>query len=228
MKKIVFLAFIFGIGIFSSPAQDLDGAYLSQDKDTTKLWLFTDGYSALTQYQENQYIATKGGPFTYTNNELVVSLEFNDTEPQLVRTEETYQINLTQTGFTDQDGNTWVKQNHPQALDGAWTISGRKTDGKLVEINHTGTRKTVKLLTGGYFQWIAMDPASQKFYGTGGGLYTFSDGEYTESILFFSRDNSRAGAKLSFKGELIDGDWHHSGLSSKGDPIYEVWSREKN
>jgi hypothetical protein len=63
--------------------------------------------------------------------------------------------------------------------------------------------------------------------GTGGGTYTFANGKYTEHIEFFSRDSSRVGAALTFDGKLENGDWHHSGLSSKGDPIYEVWSRKK-
>jgi hypothetical protein len=53
------------------------------------------------------------------------------------------------------------------------------------------------------------------------------NGKYTENILFFSRDNSRVGAQLTFDGKIEDGNWHHSGLSSKGDPIYEIWSRVK-
>ncbi|MDX1470670.1 MAG: hypothetical protein R3213_04170 [Flavobacteriaceae bacterium] len=60
--------------------------------------------------------------------------------------------------------------------------------------------------------------------GTGGGTYTTEDGKYTENIEFFSRDNSRVGASLEFDFELVDGDWHHSGFSSKGDPLYEIWT----
>jgi hypothetical protein len=51
------------------------------------------------------------------------------------------------------------------------------------------------------------------------------NGVYTEVIEFFSRDASRVGAKLEFQGSVRDGDWHHLGLSSRGDPIYEIWSR---
>ena len=57
-------------------------------------------------------------------------------------------------------------------------------------------------------------------------LCVFENGKYTERIQFFSRDPQRVGASLSFIAELKDGDWHHSGLSSKGDKIYEVWSRK--
>ena len=46
----------------------------------------------------------------------------------------------------------------------------------------------------------------------------------TENIEFFSRDDSKAGLSLQFDYDLIDGKWNHKGLSSKGDPIHEIWS----
>jgi hypothetical protein len=46
-------------------------------------------------------------------------------------------------------------------------------------------------------------------------------------IEFFSRNKSRVGAKLSFDFDKKDDDWHHSGLSSAGEPIYEIWSLRK-
>ena len=86
-------------------------------------------------------------------------------------------------------------------------------------------RRTLKVLTGSRFQWIAMNIETGEFSGTGGGRYRFADGVYTETIEFFSRDASRVGASLEFKGRVLDGNWHHEGRSSRGDPIYEIWSR---
>lgn len=83
------------------------------------------------------------------------------------------------------------------------------------------------MLTGNRFQWFAINPETKEFFGTGGGTYSFENGKYTENILFFSRDNSRVGAHLTFDGKIEDGNWHHSGLSSKGDAIYEIWGRVK-
>jgi hypothetical protein len=85
----------------------------------------------------------------------------------------------------------------------------------------------MKILSGTRFQWIAYNVDTKEFFGTGGGTYTTSGGKYTESIDFFSRDNSRVGARLEFDFILDDGDWHHSGKSSKGDPIDEVWSKRE-
>ncbi len=110
-------------------------------------------------------------------------------------------------------------------LAGVWKITGRKQYGNLVTIHQTGARKTLKIPTGSRFQWFAINPETKQFSGTGGGTYSFVDGRYTEHILFFSRDNSRVESQLTFDGKLQEGNWHHSGLSSKGDPIYEVWGR---
>ena len=97
-----------------------------------------------------------------------------------------------------------------------------------IEKRTPGARKTMKILSGTRFQWIAYNNETKEFFGTGGGTYTTTDGKYTETIEFFSRDNSRVGAKLEFNYALEDGQWRHSGKSSKGDPMDEVWSqREK-
>ena len=89
-----------------------------------------------------------------------------------------------------------------------------------------GPRKTLKVLSDGRFQWIAFNTETKEFSGTGGGTYTAENGKYTENIDFFSRDSSRVGASLSFNFETKDGKWLHSGKSSTGKPIYEVWERE--
>ena len=46
---------------------------------------------------------------------------------------------------------------------------------------------------------------------------------YTENIEYFSRDNSRVGAKLKFDYKLKNEEWNHIGFSSKGDPMHEIW-----
>ncbi len=88
-------------------------------------------------------------------------------------------------------------------------------------------RKTMKILSGTRFQWIAYNVETKEFMGTGGGTYTTTNGKYTENIDFFSRDNSRVGASLEFDFEIKGNDWHHKGFSSKGDPMHEIWSLRK-
>ena len=111
-------------------------------------------------------------------------------------------------------------------LAGVWRITGRMVDGKVNQMQR-GDRKTLKLISGTRFQWMAINPATKEFFGTGGGTYTFIDGKYTEHIEFFSRDSSRVGATLVFEGSVKDGVWNHSGKSSKGEPLNELWTKEK-
>ena len=80
-------------------------------------------------------------------------------------------------------------------------------------------------LKNGNFQWIAFNTETFQFFGSGGGTYSAKNGIYTENIQFFSRNNNSVGKILPFNYSLKGVDWHHSGKSSKGDPIYEIWTK---
>ena len=106
-------------------------------------------------------------------------------------------------------------------------MSGRVRDGKEQLRDTSGPRKTMKLLSGTRFQWIAYHTESKRFIGTWGGTYTTDDGKYTENIEFFSKDDSKAGISLEFNYELVDGTCQHKGFSSKGAAMHEIWSVRK-
>ncbi|WP_437921699.1 hypothetical protein [Sphingobacterium sp. LRF_L2] len=227
MKSIFVLVFISCIipVLYSQPI-DLKGAFTSKEGNTEHLWLFIDGYCSQTTYTEKSYVSTFGGPFTYTNGQLELHVEYADADSNQVG--KTYSLPLKAVGnnFEQANGLIWNKvPHHPQELDGTWRISGRKQQDHIESISK-GSRKTIKLLVDGYFQWIAINPATKGFYGTGGGKYIFNNGSYKEYLLFFSRDNTRIGSDLTFNGKIENSQWHHSGLSSKGAPIYEIWSRD--
>ena len=111
----------------------------------------------------------------------------------------------------------------PGKLNGAWLMSSRLINGKFQIRDTNRSRKTMKILSGSKFQWIAFDIDSKKFIATGGGSYTTVNGKYSENIEYFSRDISRVGMKLEFEFNLEDGKWIHRGFSSKGNPINEIW-----
>src|SRR5690606_496170 len=222
---------------FSLKAQDsgaLNGAWEGKSGDGRFVMLFQDSYATASHYTAGAFKSTSGGPFTLSGNRATVNIEFSSNNKDLVGTQQSMQfkvdgnqLTVTMEGMGDREIKLqWVDQGKGP-LAGVWQITDRMEDGKLVPIQRSGTRKTLKMLTGTRFQWFAIDPATKLFAGTGGGTYSFKDGKYTENIEFFSRDDSRVGASLSFDGELKDGGWHHSGLSSKGDKIYEVWGRSK-
>ena len=112
-----------------------------------------------------------------------------------------------------------------QDLDGYWLFATRGPDTGQERRDDSKARKTLKVLGHGSFQWIAYNTESFEFFGTGGGSFTSTDGAYVENIEFFSRDDSRVGAQLDFKYELKGADWHHTGKNSRGEPMYEIWSK---
>lgn len=226
MKTLVFFTVILMSMTSFGQSVKLDGAYLSQSEDTNTLWLFKNGYSSKIIYEDNKYVSTQGGPYSFDGKLLSVTWEYNDASSESVGTKSGWQTSLQKNSLTI-DGHHFAKQaTKEQGLDGVWRITGRQNAEGTINTITRGDRKTIKILVDGYFQWIAINPATKGFYGTGGGTYDFVDGKYTENILFFSRDNSRVGAKLKFQGEIKDGAWHHSGLSSKGVSIYEIWTLE--
>lgn len=216
---------------FGAKGQDIDGAW-SLNGDKHQLLLVQDGYFSWTQTNDqDEFINTLGGRATVDGQQLNIRIEFNAEDKYLVG--ESFAVPFTlkedrlETRHPEGYMLTWHRiQEDDQGLAGLWRITGRRSDGKMNSIGRS-PRVTYKLLTPGHFQWMAINTDTGEFFGTGGGSYTFGDGKYTEHIEFFSRDNSRVGASLGFDGELKDGDWHHSGNSSAGDPIYEIWSKEK-
>ncbi len=209
----------------------INGAWTVRQGAIEQVLLFSDGYFMHTVFDKanKQFIQSRGGTYTFSGKELLVKIEFNTNEKEQIGQSLTYSFSVNKNKLsTDISGKkiSWELLDRGEGdIAGTWRMSGRKTDGKIV-MSLPRARKTLKVLTGTKFQWAAINAETKEFFGTGGGSYTFTDGKYTENIEFFSRDNSRVGASLSFEGKLVDGNWHHSGLSSTGNPIYEVWSKE--
>lgn len=211
----------------------LTGAWQLQNGNEVQVLLFMNDYVTHTSYDKTnkQFFQTNGGFYKTDNNQLTVQYEFDTKNTERINESVRYNFSIDNDQLsTNINGQkmTWQRvDDGSKPLAGVWHITQRMQDEKLVPIHRTGTRKTLKILTGNRFQWVAIDPGKKEFSGTGGGNYTFENGTYTENIEFFSRDSSRVGASLSFNGKLEGKDWHHSGLSSKGDKIYEVWSKVK-
>ena len=212
-------------------ADQLTGAWLHQSGNEEQLLLFADGYNTHTAYSKTgkKFIETRGGPYQINGSKLTVSYEFDTRDKERTGQSLVSEFSVKNDQLTiDANGKKLIYKRIDDGsapLTGVWQITSRMQDGKVVPIHRTGTRKTIKILSGSRFQWAAIDPGTKQFSGTGGGTYEFTNGKYTEHIEFFSRDSSRVGASLSFDGKLENGDWHHSGLSSRGDKIYEIWSR---
>lgn len=214
-------------------SQNLQGAWTTVESDGTgyqveHTLVFTESYfsEAIFEKPSGKFLGTKGGSYSVSVDSLRFTYEYDSRSPGIVGTTKNNSFSLNENNLELGKLNwTKIDDGTPGVLFGAWLISGRKRDGEIVKRDTSGPRKTMKILSGTRFQWIAFNTETKGFMGTGGGTYTTIDGKYTENIGFFSKDDSRVGASLEFNYELKDGDWHHSGLSSKGSPIYEVWSK---
>lgn len=230
--KTSLLLLLFTVLSFSISAQTITGAWEIKDGGEQHHLFFQDGFYFHTVHQGNQFISSQGGTYEVTGGTIRGKVLYNTADSSSVGTTMDVPFSVSGKELSLQMWNGGVTFNRVDEgkapLAGVWRITGRMgEDGKVADIHQSGTRQTYKVLTGTKFQWVAIDPGKKQFSGTGGGSYTFKDGKYTENIEFFSRDNSRVGARLTFDGKLENGAWHHSGLSSKGDKIYEIWNKVK-
>lgn len=236
MKKIILYTLFFCINLHLQ-AQDLEGAWKAemQDEQGKTLVVFSvliDGFVATTWYEKEShaFFRTQGGSYTFKNGTFSQVVEFDSQDSAQVGQTLKFRIEVKANTIKSLDENvSWqrVDRGKPGALAGAWLMSGRIRNGQISNRDTNRPRKTMKILSGTRFQWIAYNTETREFKGTGGGTYTTIDGKYTENIDFFSRDATRVGASLVFNYEIKDGKWHHSGKSSKGADLYEIWSKRK-
>lgn len=213
------------------PAAAVRGAWQLVGEDgTVATWIMTGEHFSVARYRTDpaQFISTGGGSWSLADGELRLKYEFHTANPDLVGTIERPPLIVAGDEMVV-GGARWTRidSGEPGALEGAWLMTGRKRDGEI-SMRQPGVRRTMKILSGTRFQWIAYNVETREFFGSGGGTYTTADGVYIENIEFFSRDDSRAGASLKFEYDLPEGVWHHQGKSTAGDPMHEIWERRDN
>jgi hypothetical protein len=228
MKRIALLLTLTAFTI-SVRAQSVTGAWeLTSGQDKVVIAV-TDNYLTFTEYRTipASFDGTWGGTYEKKDNNLVINVEFDSKDFSKVGEQTTLKLQVITSSLAAVDGKYFNRIDNGSTSDlfGGWQITQRATPTGDMQPMKRGARKTLKVLTGTRFQWIAMNTETGEFSGTGGGTYTLKDGVYTEQIEFFSRDNDRVGASLSFDAEVNNTDWIHSGKSSKGQPIKEVWSK---
>lgn len=236
-RLLIFLLFLAICYSFKDPVNSnqatVTGAWKLDGGTDEHVVIFADGYMTHAAFNRSNktFTSSRGGTYKLENNNINFKWEYDTQEKEKVGMSEVYPFTVNNAGLgivaNGRDLTFTRVDDGAGALSGNWKISGRMQDGKINPVHTTGPRKTIKILSGKRFQWIAINPETKEFFGTGGGNYTFTNGKYTENIEFFSRDSSRVGKSLSFDDKLVNGEWHHSGASSTGDKIYEVWSKAK-
>lgn len=213
-KLILILAFLIHPFLSFSQVYNIDN-----EEDISRV-ILDDEYIVISKFKSDSgnFISTLGGYYQLNEGVYEINLEFNSNYDQ----DSIKSLSIVKTS----KWNNISKENN--TLNGKWVMSGRYNNGEFRTRNTALPRKTMKVLMDGFFQWIAFNTETFKFSGSGGGEYETVDGKYIEIIQYFSRDDSRVGAELDFNYEIKNKDWYHTGLSSKGKPINEVWSIRDN
>lgn len=234
--QLIVCALLFTCLVGSAQDEKLNGVYLAMEESFGNIISheikFGDTYSTHTEYQVDPpfFIKAQGGFYKQSKDSILVLLEFNSDFAKDSVTTRRFGYKL--------DGNTLIINGNEdrvyqkqvaieQDLDGTWLFGTRGPDIGQERRGDSRDRKTLKFLIDGRFQWIAYNVADFRFMGTGGGNYTARDGKYSEQIEYFSRDNARVGATLDFIYTVHEGDWHHIGNNSRGDPMYEIWMQRR-
>lgn len=217
-------------------AQSLEGSWKllsvnvepADDREVIKI--MTDGYFALgsKRLADSSFLGAAGGEYKVKGNILTEKRDFDTYDASKINEERSYTMSWIDENtleITDESHTKiWERLSKKEdALSGTWVITGRRREDEMKSIT-PGDRRTIKILGGGHFQWVAFNSATKSFMASGGGNYSAEDNIYTEYITFFSKDKDRVGDSLQFKYDIIDDQWHHKGQSSKGQPIYEIWS----
>lgn len=242
MKTI--LTLLLSIILFSTKANvetsSISGSWQSKDASGNILTMIcSENYLMFAVYDLSQkkYIKSGGGTYQLSvvsdKNILSYKREFN--------TEDSTVVGLTVANFYKVDKNdlslsdgplagNWKRideSKSPNVMNATWRIKAREGADFKMQTILRGSRKTLKILSGSRFQWAAFNTDTHQFFGTGGGTYAVKDGKYTENIEFFSRDNNRVGASLTFDCVVNGKDWTHAGQSSTGTRVHEIWEKEE-
>lgn len=232
MKKLVLITILLFSGVLSS--QSLEGSWKLVEENGAPviekevIRIYQDDYfaEAARKVETKEFLWALGGE--YSMDDYTETMDFNTRSPKMIGEMTNPRLIFENENMITLNNTTGVEKwervsNNENELSGNWVITGIKRNEELTNME-PGDRRTIKILGGDRFQWVAFNSATREFMGSGGGTYTLNDGKYIENIEFFSRDNNRVGAQLQFDFQVKDGEWHHSGKSSKGDPMYEIWS----
>lgn len=155
-------------------AQTLEGSWIltqrngSPVQDTQAVRIYQDNYfsEAAKNTTNNEFLWAKGGEFqTRDYRELI---DFDTREPALVG--DTLDSKLS---FVSADQirinhgaeeEVWQRlSSSANDLSGNWVITGRQRNGEMNTMT-PGDRRTIKILGGERFQWVAFNSATGEFF----------------------------------------------------------------
>ncbi len=243
--RLLFLGFtMLMLSSLELTAQKLNGAWKlvttnGQTVSGESIKIYSDNYFMFGTYtQDGAFVKAGGGKYDKRGTEYTEVPDFDTSDSTKVRNHQVYsfsispkneELTITMKG-TGGEKETWKKiDDASSALSGVWRFGARVNDEGIAGERRgaDSPRQTLKILSGKHFQWAAFNYETKQFSGTGGGTYVLKGNQYTETIAFFSRDNSRVGMSLTFECNLKGSDWYHKGKGTTGNPVSEVWEKIK-
>lgn len=211
--------------------KDITGAWGYGPVVDRTVMINTDKIFSVARYDipGKKFISSYGGTWRVEGNRIIRNIEWNSADSLQVGKEISEDAQI-KNGKLLMDKETWdrLDDGKPGELMGAWIITGTFTNDTLRKRRSPFyPRRTMKVLSGKYFHWVAYNVATKTFLDAGGGTYTTTGGKYTENIEFFTKTSQSVGKSLVFDYSLVNGDWRHKGQKSTGGPMDEGWSRRE-
>ena len=226
-------AFIFSsLRTKSIDAKEMVGAWGYGTENNRTVMINTDKIFSVANYDitGKKFISSYGGTWRVEGNKLFKKIEWNSKDSSQVGKEITETVDLSGNKMVSQNKETWTRldDGKPGALMGAWIITGNyNNDSVSKRPNPFYPRRTMKVLSGKHFQWVAYNVATKTFMNAGGGSYTTDNGKYTEKIEFFTKTPESVGKTLVFDYSFVNGDWRHRGQKSVGGNLDECWTKRE-
>lgn len=211
----------------------LTGAWGYGPADNRTVMIITGNVFSVAQYTitGKTLLHSWGGTWRLIGNQLIRQIEWDSQDSTRVGKEVSHTIQADNATLKLENmPETWQRLDDggPGELAGAWIITGTYNNDKVSKRpNPFFPRRTMKVLSGKYFHWIAYHLTNKQFLHAGGGTYSTAQGKYTENIEFFTKTPASVGKSLSFDYSFVDGDWRHRGEKSTGGLMDECWTKRE-
>ena len=230
---LTFLALLNSFEAIAIDTKDIIGAWGYGPEEKKTVMINTDKIFSVATYDVpgKKFISSYGGTWRIEGNKLIKNIEWNSSDSLQVGKVISEDVQITNGKLVSKLNNeSWSRLDNgkPGELMGAWVITGNYTDDKVSKRpSPFYPRRTMKVLSGKYFHWIAYNVATKTFTNAGGGTYTTTNGKYTENIEFFTKTVESVGKSVAFDYSFVDGDWRHKGQKSIGGALDECWSKRE-
>ena len=206
------------------PTHSLSGTWQFRDPaGATVLLTLADQYLIQTTYEPTRFVATTGGSCQQEGDRLKLLVEFDTGDSSRVgRVEQsTLTIRNNQLVLTGPGrSQTFTRVDEPTTpLTGLWRITGRANETGQLTAMPRGPRKTLKLLTGSRFQWVAINPQTKQFFGTGAAPIPCTTATIPKPLISFRATTAGWASRLPSTRPLIRTNGSIAGKAQRAVPF---------